>query len=91
MTTATLTPENEQRVDWRVRHIEWLLARIAGGEEDKEQFLAMFDQALKQAEYEGTMQAAGLLRDISAKTEKPASAGFFAARIEQLAALNLKS
>lgn len=85
---ATLTPENRQRLEWRVRHAEWLLARITGTEADKEQFMAMFDAAVEQVFYEGMIEAKCLVERIAEKITTPVSLPFIAGKIGDLAELN---
>lgn len=57
---------SEQRIDWRMRNLEWLLPRVGPDREGQEQFTAMYEESLKQARYEGLLDAAEVVRRISA-------------------------
>lgn len=55
MTEATA--ETLQRVEWTRRHIEWLLPRISGSDDDKMHFLDMWFAAMNERHVEGTIDA----------------------------------
>lgn len=86
-----LTPENRQRLEWRVRHAEWLLAHIAGSDSDKEQFMAMFEAAIERSFYEGMIEAKGLVDQIAVSIKTPVPLNFIAEKIGDLAELNRSS
>jgi uncharacterized protein (DUF2164 family) len=57
----------EQRMAWRERMIHWLVPRLNGDVQDKEQFLEMFSAAMSEAHNEGVNDAAEVVRRIRAK------------------------
>ena len=81
-------PEKRQSVEWKMRHIQWLLPRIAGTDEDKEQFLAMFEAALDESFYEGTMEAKALIDRMAADIDQQVPLSFVSKWIGELARTN---
>lgn len=73
MDALELTDETQQKLDWRMRHFNWLLPRISGSGEDKEQFMEMWFAALDQAFSEGTLEAADLVATIRKKHSSPSA------------------
>lgn len=85
---SRLTPENQQRLEWRIRHLEWLLPRIVGTEADVVQFMAMFDAAVDLGFYEGMIEAKSLVEQIAEEIKTPVALPFIAGKIGDLAELN---
>jgi hypothetical protein len=68
-------PKLAQMLEWKRRHVLWLLQRLSGSKEDQEQFLDMWHAALNEAHNEGLDSAADLVRQIaSAQTDATAYA-----------------
>lgn len=44
---------NDKRIEWQNRHLQWLLSRISGSSEDKQQFLDMWFLAMNERHAEG--------------------------------------
>lgn len=75
------------RVDWQIRHLHWLLERIVGSTEDKEQFLDMWSVAMTQRHVEGTLDALDIVKRVH--TQYPCSqTKVLVKALSDLAALN---
>jgi hypothetical protein len=85
---AALTPENRQRLEWRMRTYAWLSDRIAGTPEDKEQFLALWTVAIDRSFYEGTVEAGILVAKMAEGISQPVPLSFVAGKINELAEMN---
>lgn len=80
-----LGPEVAKRLEWRRRMLLWLLPRINGGEEDKDQFIAMWEAALSEAHDEGIDYAAELVREVAKAKPDIVALPVIAEAIEKLA------
>lgn len=83
-----LDDESQQRLEWRMRSFAWLLQRINGTAEDKEQFLAMWNAAIERSFYEGTIEAASLVSLMAEGITNPVPLDYVAGKIRELAEKN---